>query len=169
MISDFDQKDWLNNPTGKIEKGSYCPHCARFNSRHIACNAVIIKAGKVLLVKRAQDPEAGNWDIPGGYLDWDETLEECAARELKEETGLLAQPSDLKFFSIFSNPNNAAHNQVIDIYFVSRKFSGEIEIEQAEVLEAKWFNLDNLPPNVAFDHKEALNKIGLQIKNQPED
>ncbi len=163
MISDFNQQEWLSHPTGKIEKGTYCNKCARFNSRHMACNAVLLKDNKVLLVQRAQDPEAGNWDIPGGYLDWDETLEECAARELQEETGLIARASDLKFFSIFSNPDNAAHNQVVDIYFITKKFSGEISIEEDEVLDYKWFDLTDLPETLAFDHDVMFKKLNKEL------
>lgn len=166
MIFDFDHKEWLANPTGKIPKGTYCKDCARFNARNIACNAILLREGKsehknkqVLLVKRAQEPGLGDWDIPGGYLDWDETLEEATARELKEETGLVVNIEDFKFFSIFSDPNNAVGNQVIEMYYVATKYSGEIQIEVEEVLEAKWFYLDNLPNNVAFDHGQVLKNL----------
>ena len=163
MSNDFNHEEWLSFPTGKIGKGEYCSKCARFNSRDIAINAILIRLRnnkkEILLVLRAQDPDKGWWDIPGGYLDWDETLEEATSRELKEETGLVASPESFKFFNIFSNPNNKPKNQVVDIYYVSKKFSGNIKIQESEVLEAKWFDLNNLPDNVAFDHMLTIEKL----------
>lgn len=163
MITVDEHQQWLDNPTGKIGKGEYCSACARFNSRNIACNAILLKDRQILLVKRAQDPQMGAWDIPGGYLDWNETLEECSSRELKEETGLVASPNDFKFFGTFSEPNNSAGNQVIEMYYVTKEFSGEIVLEEDEVLEAKWFSLDSLPENVAFDHRQTLDKLAQTL------
>jgi ADP-ribose pyrophosphatase YjhB (NUDIX family) len=164
MVSDFDQKEWLAHPTGKIPKGTFCKHCARFNARQIACSTVLLKDSLVLLVERAQEPGLGSWDIPGGYLDWDETLEEAAIRELKEETGLNLDLSDIEYLGNFSKPNNSVGNQVIEMYYLATKFSGHLELEVAEVSDAKWFDLDSLPKNVAFDHMKILQKINKNLK-----
>lgn len=156
MISDFNYQEWLDNPTGKIGKGEYCSYCARFNTRPMAVNAILLKENHVLLVQRAMEPDKGWWDIPGGYLDWDETLEEGTTRELKEETGLDADPNSFKLVGTYSNPKNKVGNQVVEIYFISKVFSGEIKEEEGEVVEAKWFDLNELPENVAFDHINVL-------------
>ena len=163
MTSSSEHDLWLAHPTGKIAKGAFCSSCACFNSRNLATNAIVLEGSKLLLVQRAQEPDKGWWDIPGGYLDWDETLEECAARELKEETGLLVDPTDLTFFDIFSNPNNKAQNQVIDVYFFTKVFSGTLEIEAAEVVQAQWFDINNLPKNLAFDHLLVLQKLEKKL------
>lgn len=158
-----DHLDWLQHPTGKIPKNSYCRVCGRFNARNTAVNAVLLIDGKTLLVKRAQNPQQGNWDIPGGYLDWDETLQQAASRELLEETGLIVPANEWKMFDIFSQPNNAAGNQVIDIYFIATNYSGTMILDPNEVQEAQWFELAGLPENVAFDHMLALRKL-LQMQ-----
>jgi len=159
MISKDQHQEWLANPTGKISKGSYCSSCARFNARAVAVNAILRDGNKVLLVKRGEEPDLGWWDIPGGYLDWNETLEEGASRELHEETGLIVDPNTFSLIGTFSNPNNKAKNQAVDLYYITTHFSGEILIDGEEILEANWFEIDNLPENVAFDHRLILEKL----------
>lgn len=158
MISHDEHSEWLANPVGKINKGSYCSHCGRFNARTIAVNALLIKDKSVLLVKRGEEPDKGLWDAPGGYIGWDETLEQGAARELQEETGLVVNPKDFEFFSVYSNPNNKAQNQVVDIYFITKIFTGELKLDGLEVTEINWFDLNNLP-SIAFDHMATLQKL----------
>ncbi len=162
MITPEQHEDWLQHPVGKIGKSEYCDVCGRFNARTLAANALVLDETKVLLVQRGEEPDKGWWDIPGGYIGWDETIEECASRELQEETGLIVDSKDLEFFSIFSNPNNKAKNQVVDLYFVTRKFSGEIIIDGQEIVAAKWFDLNELPDTVAFDHMSVLEKLRKQ-------
>jgi ADP-ribose pyrophosphatase YjhB (NUDIX family) len=151
--------EWLKYPTGKISKGEYCECCARFNVRPTACNSVIIIDNKILLIKRAMEPQKNRWDIPGGYLDWDETLHECCSRELKEETGLIVEPKNWEFFYYFSNPDNSVGNQVIDLYFKTDAYTGDIKLDSKEALEYRWFSLTNLPEDLAFDHREALETL----------
>lgn len=55
---------------------------------YVGVGAVIVADGKVLIVKRKYDPLAGQWSIPGGAVELGETLEDCVAREMQEETGL---------------------------------------------------------------------------------
>lgn len=162
MISADQHKEWLAHPTGRISKGEYCSCCARFNARTLAVNAIVLNENKVLLVKRAQEPDKGWWDLPGGYLDWDETLEEGTARELREETGLVASPASFQFLSLFSEPKNKTGNQVVDVYFITNTFTGEITVDPAEVLTAQWFELDALPEKVAFDHRQVLETVAAR-------
>lgn len=161
MTIDSDHNQWVDNPTGKISKGAFCNTCARFNNRPTAVSVILVQTNRILLLKRAQKPGKGDWDIPGGYLDWDETLEEGAIRELYEETNLKVDLKDLKFHSYFSNPDNVAENQVIEMYYIATKYSGEIKLQEEEVDSYRWFGLDELPENVAFDHLEVLNKLKI--------
>lgn len=163
MITAEEHADWLAHPVGKIAKGSYCTACSRFNSRNVASDLILLDGTKVLLVKRGEDPDLGWWDIPGGYLDWDQTLEESTVRELFEETGLVAKPEDLELFLIGSNPNNKAQNQVLDVYYFTSKFSGEIKIDGVEITGAQWFEFSELPEKVAFDHREVLEKLQKKL------
>jgi len=59
----------------------------------VAVLAVVLRAGRVLIVQRAQQPNAGRWGFPGGVLELGETVADGAMRELKEETGIVAEPA----------------------------------------------------------------------------
>ena len=61
----------------------------------VGVGAIIIEAGRVVLVKRGHPPLAGEWSIPGGVLEVGETLRDAAVREAREETGLTVEPGDL--------------------------------------------------------------------------
>ena len=144
---------WTNYPTGKIPKGTFCEHCARFNSRNIAVSTLVInQKNEVLLIKRARNPQAGWWALVGGYVDWDETLEQCSLRELKEEAQIVADHAI--FFKIYDSLNRDKDGrQNIDHAFIVRVSSADFTIEKSEVSEARWFSLDDLPKNIAFDHR----------------
>lgn len=61
-------------------------------SPRLAALAVVIRNGRVLLVRRRNEPDAGLWGFPGGHVDLGETALEAAVRELREETGVIARP-----------------------------------------------------------------------------
>lgn len=89
------------------------------------------------------------WGIPGGGKELKETLEECAIRELKEETNINAK--DLKFLAVLSGPeyfmkypNEDEVDCVITLYKVEN-YSGSLKINDDESLKLKFFPLDNLP------------------------
>ena len=128
--------------------------------RHLVVHALAIKDGKILLVKRAQRIiEGGKWGLPGGFLDRDETLEECAIRELKEETGYEGKVKEL--LRINSNPNRrndgGRQNVAFEIFVEAGEKTGEMDWEQTEV---KWFDLDKLDlEDLAFDHATTIKYI----------
>jgi 8-oxo-dGTP diphosphatase len=67
---------------------------------HIGVGIIVKKGSKILLLKRKGSHGEGQWALPGGYLEFGETLRECAVREVKEETGLKIKERDLKFVSL---------------------------------------------------------------------
>ena len=108
---------------------------------------------QVLLIKRKNPPYKGCWAFPGGFMEMDETLEQCALRELYEETGLKVAGKIVELKS-FSAIDRDPRGRCVTVAFL-------IEIPMAEVhgsddaVEARWWPLDNLP-QLAFDHKEIL-------------
>ena len=157
---------WINNPTGLIPTGTVCTTCARFNARDITCNVIALVDGKVLLIQRDHEPMKGAWGFPGGYLSWDETLVEGAARELKEETGL--QPGKLFFVGTRSDASAGDGRQNIDLYFYTREVTGTPIAQVGEVAAIEWFDPKNLPSPLAFNHGFLLEKFLPEITARPE-
>lgn len=121
--------------------------------RHAVVDVLIIDHGKVLMVKRAHHLlEAGKYALVGGYVDRDETTQEAAKREAKEETGY--QIKIEKLLHIKDNPDRKGEDRqnISFVYLASviKKVS-EPDIESTDV---KWFDLDKLPSEeeFAFDH-----------------
>jgi 8-oxo-dGTP diphosphatase len=149
--------DWTNNPTGKIPQGEFCSHCGRYNARNSTATMLALNSHhQVLLIKRKRDPQAGWWAMPGGYLDWNETLADCAKRELKEETGLIVD--EVTFSGLYDAiDRDQDGRQNVDHCYVGVVTGPEsMVLNQDEVITAEWFSFDQLPDNIAFDHRQML-------------
>lgn len=160
-MSDQVVKKWLQYPTGKIDKGSWCDECARFNTRNVTCSLAILCQGKILLIERQKDPSAGYWALPGGYLGWDETVEECAKREIEEEIGL--KVTSVKLNGVFSNPaRDADGRQNVECSFwteITEDQKSQIQQNTEEAGEVQWFDLNDLPNQIAFDHRQEIEAL----------
>ena len=108
---------------------------------------------EVLLIKRARPPFKGQWALPGGFVDEDESLEAAAARELKEETGL--RGVRLQQVGAFGDPERDPRGHTVSIAFAALLESrAEVKADDdAEV--AQWHSVAR-PPRLAFDHKKIL-------------
>lgn len=108
---------------------------------------------KVLLIERKDEPCKGMWAIPGGFMNMDETTEEAALRELKEETGI--ELAKIEQIGAFSKVDRDPRGRVITVaYYVIIDHEAEA-VGQDDAKQAKWFPLNNLP-TLAFDHAEIL-------------
>lgn len=122
---------------------------------------------KVLLIERGAEPYLGKWAFPGGFLKMDESAEEGARRELKEETNLSA--AYMEQFYTFSDPDRDPRERVISIAYYAL-----VKIEEVkggdDAARAAWFALDRVP-QLAFDHdrilRKALDKLRERIHFQP--
>ncbi|RPJ03914.1 MAG: NUDIX hydrolase [Spirochaetaceae bacterium] len=133
------------------EKGP-CPICGRWKNRAMTVDSVVIRDGHVLLIRRNNDPFKGFWALPGGYMDFDETSQEAAMRELNEETGLVAKGGD--FIGVYSQP--ARHpQQVVSAVYLVTEFTGKA-IAGDDAAETAWFALDDIPSELAFDHRQII-------------
>lgn len=117
---------------------------------------------KILLVQRGREPYKGRWAFPGGFLNIDESAEEGALRELREETGL--QTACVRQFHTFSAPNRDPRERVITIaYYALVKWQ---EVKGADdAAEAKWFTLHEVPV-LAFDHDLMLDMALKALRRQ---
>lgn len=129
----------------------------------VGVGIMILRDSKVLLGKRHSDPKKagsalhgeGTWTMPGGKLDFQEELEECAFRETFEETGIKINKNKLEIISLTNNIVEDAH--FVTIGFLCRDFDGEPKImEPDEIVEWEWFSLDKLPQPIFLPSKGVL-------------
>ena len=122
---------------------------------------------KVLLVRRGGEPFKGEWAFPGGFLHMDETAEEGAFRELREETALV--PSAIGQLGVFSDVDRDPRERVITIAWYALVKPHEV-VGGDDADEAAWFPVDDLPP-LAFDHgkicEAAMERLRRDIHFQP--
>lgn len=113
------------------------------------------QAIRILLIQRAGEPFAGQWALPGGFVDMQETAAEAAARELREETGLANL--DLREVGVFDAPQRDPRGRTISVaYLAAVPADQPVEIRSGDdAAAAKWFDLRSLPA-LAFDHAEVI-------------
>ncbi len=115
----------------------------------------------VLLIERRFDPYQGCWAFPGGFLEMDESAEEGARRELKEETGL--DTAFVKQFHTFSKPDRDPRERVLTIAYYALLHISEVK-GQDDAARAQWFPLNDVP-TLAFDHEEIFQKAKEALYN----
>ena len=96
---------------------------------------------KILLIQRGDEPFKGCWAFPGGFMDMDETTEQCARRELKEETGYTAE--EVRYLTRFY-PSVGFSEEVLYLYFCTGLTAGETEFDDNEALDIELWDVDEL-------------------------
>ena len=134
------------------QTNSSCSSCGRiiYYDPKVAATTVIGDNNQVLLVKRGNEPGYGLWSLPGGYVDRGEIVEEAAAREVCEETGLNIDIPHL--IGVFSQKDHP----VIVIAFSGERISGELQTSD-ETLAVEFFDIDVLP-EMAFPRDQEIIK-----------
>lgn len=135
--------------------------------RHVVVDMLVIDGAKILLVKRAGPwVETGKWALPGGFLDRDETSQEAAVREVKEETGYESEV--IKLFTVNDSPcrPHEQNRQNVALVYLMKPLK-KVGTHDHEISETKWFDLNALPPaeQIAFDHLETIQKYKSSIDN----
>ena len=116
---------------------------------------------KLLLIKRANEPFKGKWAFPGGFVDMNEELQDAAARELAEEAGLTG--IKLQQLHTFGKCGRDPRGRNITVAFIGITKNSKIKSGD-DATEAKWFEIDNLPP-MAFDHNDVA-AVAIARHNQ---
>ena len=131
----------------------------------VGCLAVVRRGDKILLVQRAKPPGAGKWGFPGGHLEMGETVQECAVRELREETGIEADALSVltafDFITRDASGKPTRHFTLIAVLCDWRAGDGET-IEDASALG--WFTLAEAEKLDTFP--DALLAMRLAIESQ---
>lgn len=108
---------------------------------------------KVLLIQRGAGPFEGEWAFPGGFMNMDETADQCAIRELEEETGL--KVSTVYQIGTYSKVDRDPRGRTITVAYIAI-IESPLEVKgQDDAAKAEWFPISNLP-ELAFDHEEIM-------------
>lgn len=145
---------WLYCPHCAVQLEYYddethgkCPSCSQiwYKSPPPACIGICYKNDKLLLVKRAVDPDKGKWDFPGGFIKEMENGEDAIKREVEEELGI--EPVSATLIAAWPNPRYVYIHRVLkpldlifDLHFDSYDFK-----PTDDVAEIDWYDLDDLP------------------------
>jgi 8-oxo-dGTP diphosphatase len=135
----------------------------------VTADAVVFKfesgGAEVLLIKRRREPYKNQWAVPGGFVGIDEELEDAAVRELYEETNLTGVR--LEQLYTFGRCGRDPRGRQITIAFIG---IAEKEVSKVKAGDdaagVRWFDIEKLPEDLAFDHNEVLDYALSQLKKK---
>lgn len=134
----------------KIEhkKRKVCPVCGfvLYKNPAPATAIILTQNNKILLVKRKYNPFKGDWSLPAGFIEYDESPESCAIREAKEETNLNVKLTRL--FDVYSGSDDPRTNAILIVY-LAEVLGGDLKPGD-DASEAKYFPENKIPQNIAF-------------------
>ena len=116
----------------------------------LTVDAIIEIEGGIILIKRKNPPPG--WAIPGGFVDYGESLEDAVCREAKEETGL--DISLIRQFHTYSEPGRDPRHHTVSTIFIAGASGTPVASDDAQ--EVGVFTRDSLPKDLAFDHRQIL-------------
>jgi len=120
---------------------------------------IITNEGRVILVKRVFDPYKDHWAIPGGIVEYGETVENAVVREVKEETGLDIKIE--KLIGVYSDPRRDPRGHFVSVCFLCKPVGGSLRTSK-ETKEVKAFSKEEVKSlKLAFDHEKILKDTGF--------
>jgi 8-oxo-dGTP diphosphatase len=126
----------------------------------IGVGAVIVEAGRVLLIRRGTAPLLGEWSLPGGVLECGETLREATIREACEETGLVVEPGEMLgvYERVIRDEEGRVRYHYVLIDFLCHAAEGDLRAG-SDAADVRWFTPGELPSlNLAFDANDVVLK-----------
>ena len=155
----------LQRVDGHVECGE-CGFVEYANSKPTASAAILDDEGRILLSRRAVDPAAGKWDLPGGFLEEGEHPLECLHRELREEAGVGLR--DTEFIGVYMDWYETEQRTVstLNLYWAARIADGTPEARD-DVDELRFFAYDEVPEaELAFGHlPQVLSAVRTRNEN----
>lgn len=115
-----------------------------FGNFSIGCSAVVMREGAALLVQRGQNPGKGSWQIPGGYVEYDEQIVEAVEREVLEESGIEAKVRDVIGFRHSIGGSIGGPSTNVYIVFRLDLIGGEVRCDGDEISDAGFFTADQM-------------------------
>ncbi|RLI88276.1 MAG: NUDIX hydrolase [Candidatus Altiarchaeales archaeon] len=126
-------------------------------SPRLTVDAIILIKDSIVLIRRRNPPFRGMWALPGGFVEYGETVEHAVRREAKEETGLDVEIERL--VGVYSDPDRDPRGHTVSICFLCRPVGGSLKANTDSV-DVKEFELSKIP-GLAFDHEKILRDLRL--------
>lgn len=135
----------------------------------IGVGAIIVRDGRVVLVKRGHAPLLGEWSIPGGLLELGETLRQGAEREAVEETGLTVGATELLgvFERVIPDGQKRIRYHYVLVDYLCEVISGELKAS-GDAADARWFSPDELGDLALPEDTAAVLRLGIRASNRRE-
>lgn len=131
----------------------------------VTCDVIVttrVAPVQILLIKRGNEPFKGSWALPGGFMEMDEALDDCARRELLEETGIGV--GEIRQFKTYGNPHRDPRGRTITVAYLTTVEMPCQLLAGDDAAEAEWFHLTALP-ELAFDHLLIVDDYLLSISD----
>lgn len=126
---------------------------------------VFNEQGDILLIRRGKSPHYGRWMIPGGSLEWGETLEAAAVREVREETGIdVAIESFLEVVEAVSTDDEGFHFVIMD--YAARAIGGVLKAG-SDALAAEWVKIEDLTARDLTPDLKRVIERACRATNRP--
>ncbi len=130
-----------------------------YKKPNLTVDAVIKKDNSVILIKRKNNPFKGAWAIPGGFVEYNETVESAVVREAKEETGLDVKIE--KLAGVYSDPKRDPRGHTVSVVFLCGIIGGKMKAD-TDASDVREFDINSLQGiELAFDHRKILREILL--------
>jgi ADP-ribose pyrophosphatase YjhB (NUDIX family) len=142
------------------ERAASCRACGlrvHANPAPTASALLVDAEGRVLLARRAADPGDGLWDLLGGFVEEGEEPLAALRREIAEETALQIEVED--FVGGFPDRYGNGGVYTLNFYWTARIVSGELQLDEEELREVRWFSPGDLPPAEEFAFRNNVEAL----------
>lgn len=149
----------LKPRTDGLRQRLSCPACGYvyYHNPVPAAGGAILRDGKVCLVRRSVQPRLGDWTLPAGFIEYDETPRACAEREIAEETGLCVATQDV--LGVYDGFDDPRHHAILIVYHMQETEKRTL-IAGDDADRAEFFAPTEVPANIAFRaHRQALHDL----------
>jgi 8-oxo-dGTP diphosphatase len=120
----------------------------------VTVDVIVEEVDSLVLIRRRKDPYKGMLALPGGFVEYGETIETAALREIKEETSLEVRLTDI--LGVYSDPTRDPRGHVLSVVFVARQEAGKLR-KGDDASSADWYSLKRATRmDLAFDHGRII-------------